>query len=290
MCRPASMVLTKDAVLWSRRSESHEDIIREYELHADGVGGPNLLRVELTPAGNDYRLPLDEWAFRCDQDIMPPWFDAEPDVARARNALPDWLAAKVVLPGEVREHVDNAHIVAAYGTIQSMYGSSVVEYMYGSSVVQSMHGSSVVKYMTGSSVVKYMTGSSVVKSMIGSSVVKSMIGSSVVERMYDSSVVKYMTDSSVVQSMYGSSVVESMYGSSVVQRMYGSSVVESMYGSSVVEYMTGSSVVKSMYGSSVVTRIYPPVSPDILKSSEAVLIDRSGDKVVYYVGKDEGGE
>ena len=254
MCRPASMVLTKDAVLWSRRSESHEDIIREYELHADGVGGPNLLRVELTPAGNDYRLPLDEWAFRCDQDIMPPWFDAEPDVARARNALPDWLAAKVVLPGEVREHVDNAHIVAAYGTIQSMYGSSVV------------------KSMIGSSVVEYMTGSSVVKSMIGSSVVESMHGSSVVERMYGSSVVRYM------------------YGSSVVQRMYGSSVVESMYGSSVVEYTTGSSVVKSMHGSSVVTRIYPPVSPDILKSSEAVLIDRSGDKVVYYVGKDEGGE
>ena len=91
MCNFASFVLTKDAAFWSDKSDSHEAIIAEHNLHADGVRGPNILRVEIVPAGvmlkrfSDYK----DWEYKVDQDRMPEWFDAARDEKRARKALQD---------------------------------------------------------------------------------------------------------------------------------------------------------------------------------------------------------
>ena len=49
MCTPASFVLTKDRVFWSKKSDSHEDIIEEYKLNPDGIRGPNIVRVKISP-------------------------------------------------------------------------------------------------------------------------------------------------------------------------------------------------------------------------------------------------
>ncbi len=97
MCKFASFVLTKDSVLWippdveltdEPRRESHEQIISHFNLHPDGVRGPNVLRVEIVPGPkitsfDDY----DGWIYRVDQDIRPEWFDALHDEKRARKAL-----------------------------------------------------------------------------------------------------------------------------------------------------------------------------------------------------------
>ena len=90
MCKFASFVLTKDSVFWSETSDSHEDIIAKHGLHADGIKGPNILRVEIVPGvmlkkWSDYK----NWVYRVDQDRMPFWFDAEKDERRARKALSD---------------------------------------------------------------------------------------------------------------------------------------------------------------------------------------------------------
>ena len=54
MCQEASFVLTKPKVYWSRFTDSHEEIIKEFGLHADGVAngvnGPSILRVEVLTA------------------------------------------------------------------------------------------------------------------------------------------------------------------------------------------------------------------------------------------------
>ena len=47
MCNPAGIILTKDCAFWSKRSDSHEAIIEENGLHADGARGPNTLRYKL---------------------------------------------------------------------------------------------------------------------------------------------------------------------------------------------------------------------------------------------------
>ena len=80
----ASFVLTKDKVFWTDNGDSHEDII------SDGVNGPNILRVEITPGAKLKKFSqYKDWDYRIDQDRMPAWFDAAKDEKRARKALRD---------------------------------------------------------------------------------------------------------------------------------------------------------------------------------------------------------
>ncbi len=171
MCAPASMVLTKDRVCWSKTTDSHEEIIREFELHADGSRGPNIARVEITPPNGDFTKPLSEWCYKLDQDGLPPWYDRAECEARTREALSEWLAAKVVLPGIYRE-IREGH-VWVYGRVTA-YGSSQVK-ACGSSQVTACDSSQVTA--CDSSQVKAY-GSSQVRAC-GSSQVKAY-GSSVV--------------------------------------------------------------------------------------------------------------
>jgi len=99
MCKPASMVLTKDKVFWSMNTDSHEDIIAEYKLHADGKHCPNILRVEIVPPDGDMTKPPSKWVFGYDQDVLPKWADAEHDEKRTRVALRDWKRCKVLAYG-----------------------------------------------------------------------------------------------------------------------------------------------------------------------------------------------
>ena len=88
MCKFASFILTKGEEFWSDKSNSHENIIRENGLHADGARGPNILRVEISPTNKIKIWPsLKAWAYEVDQDRMPEWFDAEECEKRTRIAL-----------------------------------------------------------------------------------------------------------------------------------------------------------------------------------------------------------
>ena len=73
MCKCASFVVTKSKVFWSKTSDSHEEIIKEFNLH-EGVNGNNFVRVEVSPEGNNLSLPLKDWEFKVDQDCVPGWF------------------------------------------------------------------------------------------------------------------------------------------------------------------------------------------------------------------------
>ena len=48
MCRPASLVITKERVFWSTKTDSHEDIIREFGLQDEVAGQIAIVRVEIT--------------------------------------------------------------------------------------------------------------------------------------------------------------------------------------------------------------------------------------------------
>ena len=148
MCQPASFVLTKDAIFWSKKTDSHESIIEEFGLHADGARGANIVRVEIVPAGNDFRLPIEQWAYKLDQDVKPKWYDAEECEARVRAVLPDWICAKVILPGVDAGEIRDRQIIACYGSVTA-YGSSSVT-AYGSSSVTACGSSSVRAYDSSS--------------------------------------------------------------------------------------------------------------------------------------------
>src|ERR1035441_9960288 len=90
MCNPASFVLTRDQVFWSKEHNRHSDIISENNLCEQGVHGVNVLAVEITPPKCDYSLPITEWVYKTDQDLLPSWADAERDELRTRDALAEW--------------------------------------------------------------------------------------------------------------------------------------------------------------------------------------------------------
>lgn len=87
MCKYASFVLTKDQVFWSKKSESHEEIIRENNLcECDSSRTRiNIVRVEISPV--KVWGDLSRWAYKVDQDNVPDWYDAKECEARTRKAL-----------------------------------------------------------------------------------------------------------------------------------------------------------------------------------------------------------
>jgi hypothetical protein len=179
MCQPASFVLTKDRVFWSLKTDSHTEIIAEYEMHEDGARGVNLLKVEITPTNDKWELPLADWNYRIDQDHRPAWHDAERDEERARKALVEWAAKRLI--------IDGRDVVVASGTNAICYRSTVRA--YGSSTVTD-YGSSTVRAYGSSTVTAY--DSSTVRAY-GSSTVRAYGSSTVTDCEYKATVRHYST-------------------------------------------------------------------------------------------------
>ena len=155
MCRPASFIITKKQVFWSKKSDSHEDIVEEFKLKEQDVrGNYTFVRVEITPPDEDYTLPFNKWIFATDQDVLPKWYDKKKAEKETRKHLKDWRKAKIIMPTESRILNNGDYIFACYGTVESMCDSSTVESMYDSSTVEDMCDSSTVKVMYDSSTVE----------------------------------------------------------------------------------------------------------------------------------------
>ena len=88
MCNFASFVLTKDREFYSETGDSHSDIISQNSLHEWGAGGPNIVKVEISPTAEIKKWPsLRAWEFRIDQDTLPVWADEAECEKRTRAAL-----------------------------------------------------------------------------------------------------------------------------------------------------------------------------------------------------------
>jgi len=149
MCNPASFVVTKNGVFWSKGSESHERIIEEHGLHADGVRGPNVARVELSPPEWDFTRPIEEWNFTSDQDRLPDWWNYEEALERVREVVRSkWLPSKVIMPDQEVRIVAGRHLVRIYGHVDTVENSIVDEIapqgsvlvLLGSMVTNRVHG------------------------------------------------------------------------------------------------------------------------------------------------------
>ena len=178
MCKPASMVLTREKVFWSKTSDSHEDIVAEFNLCDDDVHNVQIVRVEITPP-DDTRFDalLETWQYRVDQDILPDWYDPADAEKRTRIALVRWCEHKVVREGcrEVREGVlyasssarvdasDNASVTASDNASVYAFGSASVT-AYGSASVDAYGSASVTAYDSATITIRCGNPSIVLKS------------------------------------------------------------------------------------------------------------------------------
>ena len=134
MCAPASMILTKDSVLWSKTTDSHEEIIREFGIR-DAVGGvPQIVRVEITPPHGNFEAPAKDWTYKLDQDHVPAWYEAEEGERRTREALPAWIAEKIVLRSETIVSLSAGIKLAVYGQVGTVGGNGQVGTVRGGTI------------------------------------------------------------------------------------------------------------------------------------------------------------
>jgi hypothetical protein len=112
MCEPASFVVTKDKVFWSKTSDSHDRIIQEYQLYQYGVRGSNIVKVEISPRDRTFTIPLDKWDFYLDEDNndLPEWFDQEDIEKRCRVELCRWAQAKLFVNRDALIYNTRAYI------------------------------------------------------------------------------------------------------------------------------------------------------------------------------------
>jgi len=231
MCRPASFVVTKDRVYWSKSSDSHEDIIKENDLEESNIRSEiQFVRVEICPPGGDFRMPLEKWRYKTDQDLLPEWYVESEEEKRVRAVLPDWLKSNVVLPDQSVAEIRKP-MVAIYGTVKSIDGGTV-GYIRGGTV-ESIRGGTVKSIDGGT--VGYIDGGTV--------------------ESIDGGTVKYI-NGGTVGSIHGGTV----------------GYIRGQFPSRV----TGNPTIIN----------YGLLTPDILKSSQAVLVDRSKGTVTCFVGKD----
>ena len=140
MCHPASFVLTKDSIFYSEHSDSHEDIIKEFGLNPDGVRGPNVVRVEISPENNKFDLPLRKWVFKVDQDILPDWWIQQKGERRTRIALKSWAEKKLVLPKDDGKTIQKGNVII-YNSSACLYNNSSAK-LYGDSSADLFNNSS----------------------------------------------------------------------------------------------------------------------------------------------------
>jgi hypothetical protein len=199
MCQPASFVLTKDAVFWSRFTDSHEEIIKESGLHADGAKGPNILRVEVVPPGYDTTRPPAEWVFRVDQDIMPEWYDSERDEARTRAALVDWIAENVI--SDNRDSVTEGRVfIVGNATVQCVDGNATVQRVHGNATVQYVHGNATVQCVDGNATVHAVYGNATVQDVHGNATVQYVHGNATVTAYGSATVIRWSKTAAVTLS------------------------------------------------------------------------------------------
>jgi len=155
MCSPASFVLTKDRVFWSKNTDSHTEIIAEHGLHDSCCDfHANIVKVEIMPLNRDMRVPLDRWHYCSDQDRVPTWYNRGVYEPRVRAALRDWAAAKLhigmqkVLYLDTGEHYcyDCSHVSVGCGARVTVAHGTRAELDVDSASVTAQSGSFVRAY------------------------------------------------------------------------------------------------------------------------------------------------
>ena len=154
LCAPASFCVNRELkVFWSKKSDAHEDIIEEFDLHVDGVREANFVRVEVVPPKEGaFETPPDQWVFKLDQENAPSWYDKDKTEKACRIALVDWAAAKLALSGQVKTikagvlYACGSSAVTAYNksTVIACDKSTVTA--CGSSTVTAYNSSTVTAY------------------------------------------------------------------------------------------------------------------------------------------------
>ena len=270
----ASCVVTKKKVYWSDKTDSHEIIIKENGLkELDARGNATLVRVELIPNNEDYRLPIKSWVYKIEQDILPNWYDAKEVERRSRVALKDWYKACVIPVGKVVYKL-NRSIKLVLGTVNEVLGGGTVNEVLGGGTVNKVWGGGTVNEVLGGGTVNKVLGGGTVNEVWGGGTVNEVWGGGTVNKVWGGG---------TVNKVWGGGTVNKVWGGGTVNKVLGGGTVNEVWGGGTVNKVLGGGTVNEVWGGTVITYTSLPLT--ILKGVGAVIVDRSGKIVVCHVGK-----
>jgi len=276
MCQFFSAVLTKGHKVHALFGvNSHEDIIEILDLRERTVRGePALVRCELEPPSS-ITLDFERWKFKCNQDILPSWYDE----TIARDAMVRYLQNAPTLTGEVgivdgNYYFSTAKVWLMIGRSSILYmlpgaevkemhdysyigrmSSARVGLMYGSSCVGVMRGWSLIDCVSASAQVSAMADDSRIGTMIRKTSVGMMCQHAHIDIMTDDSSVHHLGDEADVQTMKGQSVIDLVSSQARIGMMEQHSIVKEFCDDATIELMCGHSQVLDMYGKAKVREV-----------------------------------
>ena len=98
MCKFKSGIILKNkVVLTPEGNESRSDLLESLGIEDNRFNAETkFVRVELLPKDNNKATDISEWTYKVDQDILPDWYEADPEKYKAefRGAVKDYLKDK----------------------------------------------------------------------------------------------------------------------------------------------------------------------------------------------------
>jgi len=81
MCQFKSGIILKNrVVLAPERNESHSDLLKSLGIEDTHMNATKtFVRAELIPENDNKYSDINEWKYRVDQDIVPDWYEEDPD-------------------------------------------------------------------------------------------------------------------------------------------------------------------------------------------------------------------
>ena len=164
MCKLKSAIILKDRI-FVPDYDSHNEMLRELGIEDDYIGASKtFVRAELSPKDGDEFSPVETWAFKVDQDIVPEWFSQDEYKPRMVIAVKAWADEHIhvnkdglVIDRGNGHRIKGGKNIVVRGSAQVKYigGSAQVEYIGDSAQVEYIRDSAQVEYIRDSAVLSY---------------------------------------------------------------------------------------------------------------------------------------
>lgn len=95
MCNFKSGIILKNrVVLAPDGNESHSVLLEKLNIEDNYMNASKaFVRAELTPKNNNKAIPIKDWKYKVDQDVVPDWYEEDPEKYEQefRNAVKNYL-------------------------------------------------------------------------------------------------------------------------------------------------------------------------------------------------------
>lgn len=103
MCEFKSGIILKNrVVLAPTYNDSHSRLLEKMKIEDNHFNaGKMFIRAELIPRNKDLTSDVKSWRYKVDQDIVPDWYEADPEryEIEFRNKVEDWMKTNTVIMG-----------------------------------------------------------------------------------------------------------------------------------------------------------------------------------------------